>query len=186
MTETEDIPADLSTLIRYGRVATVTYDPPRVTVRYGNPEDEGGGAVTPPIRWAHVRSGRTRSWSPPSEGEEVIVLAPGGQIGAAVALCGLTNEDHPPAGTGPETVDEYEDGARIGYDAQAHALTAILPAGATAVVEAPGGLTIRGPVRFEGDVDFAGDSVTHGGVNIGKGHHHGGVQPGSGTTGTPT
>jgi phage baseplate assembly protein V len=43
----------------------------------------------PPIRWIERRAGRTRTWSPPSQGEQVVLLCPGGEIGAAVALRGL-------------------------------------------------------------------------------------------------
>lgn len=42
-----------------------------------------------------------------------------------------------------------------------------------------------GPVSIDGDVSFSGSSVTHGGVNIGKDHHHSGVQTGLGETGNP-
>jgi phage baseplate assembly protein gpV len=55
-----------------------------------------------------------------------------------------------------------------------HALTAILPAGATAAIDAPGGLTIRGDVTIEGKLT-ASDDVIGGGKSL-KGHSH----PGNG------
>ncbi|WP_313335777.1 phage baseplate assembly protein V [Sphingobium yanoikuyae] len=189
MRQQEDIPADLSELIRLGSIASVDLAAARCTVRYGDPDDEDGGAETPPIRWLAPRAGMTRSWSPPSEGEQALLLVPDGQIAAAIALVGIWSDAFPPPGSTLAELVEYADGARVGYDPEAHALTAILPAGATALVEAPGGLTIRGPVRIEGDVDLQGgitatDDVTAAGISL-KSHKHGNVQAGAAQSGPP-
>ena len=173
MTDDEDIPADLSTLIRLGTIVSVTLDPPRCVVRYGDP-DTDEDCETPPIRWVAGRAGKTRNWSPASEDEEVVLLCPDGQIGNAIAILGLNNDNAPPPGNTLAEVVEYQDGARIGYDPVGHALTAILPAGATAAIDAPGGLTIRGDVTIEGKLT-ASDDVIGGGKSL-KGHSH----PGNG------
>ena len=173
MTDDEDIPADLSTLIRLGTIVSVTLDPPRCVVRYGDP-DTDEDCETPPIRWVAGRAGKTRNWSPASEDEEVVLLCPDGQIGNAIAILGLNNDNAPPPGNTLAEVVEYQDGARIGYDPVGHALTAILPAGATAAIDAPGGLTIRGDVTIEGKLT-ASDDVIGGGKSL-KGHYH----PGNG------
>ncbi|MDK4806075.1 MAG: phage baseplate assembly protein V [Novosphingobium aromaticivorans] len=167
--EGEDIPADISTLIRLGTVAAVTLSPPRCVVRYGDPESDED-CETPPIRWLAMRAGKTRHWSPPSTGEEVVLLCPDGQIGSGVALLGLNNDTAPPPGTTLAELVAYEDGARIGYDPVTHALTALLPEGATATLEAPGGLTIRGDVLIEGTLTARND-VIGGGKSL-KGHTH--------------
>ncbi|WP_298290363.1 phage baseplate assembly protein V [Novosphingobium sp.] len=190
----EDIPLDPSTLIRLGQISAVTLSPPRCQVRFADPEDDEGegageGGETPPIRWLALRAGKTRTWSPPSVGEECLLLCPDGQIGNGVALLGLNNNTNPAPGSTLAELIEYEDGAVISYDPEAHALSALLPAGATALVEAPGGLTIRGPVSIEGDVTVAGaveasGDVTADGISL-KSHKHGGVQAGSVQTGTP-
>lgn len=184
MTGDEDIPLDPSTMIRLGRIVEVTFDPPRCTVHFGveDEDDADQDAQTPPIRWLSPRAGTTRTWSPPSVGEEVLLLCPDGQIGNAVALCGLYNAEITPPGSTLAELVEYADGARIGYDPEAHALTAILPAGATALIEAPGGLTIRGDVVIEGSVTASGD-VTADGISV-KSHKHPGVAAGAAQTGT--
>ncbi|PTR05475.1 MULTISPECIES: phage baseplate assembly protein V [unclassified Novosphingobium] len=187
MTDDEDIPADLSTLIRLGTILSVTLNPPRCVVRYGDP-DTDEDCETPPIRWVAGRAGKTRAWSPPSEDEEVVLLCPDGQIGNAIALLGLPNDNFPAPGTTLAEVTEYEDGARIGYDPQGHALTAILPAGGTATIEAPGGLVIRGNVTIDGklstseDADIGGtltasDDVIGGGKSLKTHTHPGNSQP---------
>lgn len=189
MRQQEDIPADLSELIRLGSIASVDLAAARCTVRYGDPDDEDGGAETPPIRWLAPRAGKTRSWSPPSEGEQALLLVPDGQIAAAIALVGIWSDAFLPPGSTLAELIEYADGARVGYDPGTHALTAILPGGATALVEAPGGLTIRGPVRIEGDVDLQGgmtvtNDVTAAGISL-KSHKHGNVQAGAAQSGPP-
>ena len=186
----EDIPLDPSTLIRLGRISEVTLSPPRCKVRFADPDEDGGdGGETPPIRWIALRAGKTRTWSPPSEDEECLLFCPDGQIGNGVALVGLPNDENPAPGTTLTELVEYEDGAVISYNPEAHVLSAILPDGATALIEAPGGLTIRGPVSIEGQVTVTGaieasDDVTAAGVSL-KSHKHGGVQGGAAQTGTP-
>ncbi len=185
----EDIPADLSELIRLGSIASVDLAAGRCTVRYGDPDDDDGGATTPPIRWFAVRAGETRTWSPPSIGEQAMVLAPDGQLAGGVALLGIYSDAFPPPGSTLAELVEYADGAQIGYDPVAHALTAILPAGATALVEAPGGLTIRADVTIEGNVMLKGgitadDDVVASGISL-KGHRHKDVQAGAAQSGPP-
>lgn len=183
MADEEDIPLDPSTLIRLGRISAVTLDPPRCQVRFSDPDDADADGETPPIRWLALRAGKTKCWSPPSEGEEVVLLCPDGQIGNGVALVGLNNDDNPAPGDTATELVEYEDGAVISYDPEAHALSAVLPDGGTAVIEAPGGLTIRGPVSIEGLLTVSED-VTADGISL-KSHVHGSVEPGSGTSGAP-
>lgn len=187
MRQQEDIAADLSELIRLGSIASVDLAAGKCTVRYGDPDDDDGGAVTPPIRWLAMRAGKTRTWSPPSIGEQAIILAPDGQLAGAVALVGIYSDTFlAPATTMAELV-HYEDGARIGYDPEAHALTALLPAGGTATIDAAGGITLRGPVTIEGNLSVQGDAVATGDVRAGsislRGHHHDKVQPGSSISG---
>lgn len=185
----EDIPADVSELIREGTIASVDLAARRCTVRFGDEDDEDGGATTPPIRWLAGRCGKTRKWSPPSEGEQVVLLCPDGQIANAIALLGIEQELFPLPGNDESENTTYDDGAVIGYDPITHALTAFLPAGGTALVDAPGGMIIRGPVTIEGTLNASGaitsdDDVLAGSISL-KGHKHGGVQSGASQTGAP-
>jgi phage baseplate assembly protein V len=144
MRDQDDIPLDPSTLIRLGKISAVTLSPPRCRVRIGDPDTDDGQIESPPVRWIAVRSGKTRSWSPPSEGEEVVLLCPDGQIGNGVAICGLINDDHPAAGATLAEVTTYADGASIGYDPVSHTLSALLPANGMAMITAPAGVKIIG------------------------------------------
>lgn len=185
----EDIPLDPSTLIRLGTIASVDLEKARCTVRFGIEDEDDGGATTPPIRWLAVRAGRTRRWSAPSKDEECLLLCPDGQIGNGVALVGLYNANNPAPADDERDVAVFADGARIGYDPVAHVLSALLPAGAAALIEAPGGLTIRGPVAIEGQVTVTGkltasEDVIAAGKSL-KGHKHSGVQAGAAQSGAP-
>ncbi|PNU06468.1 phage baseplate assembly protein V [Novosphingobium guangzhouense] len=183
MKDQEDIPADLSELIRLGTIASVDLAAKRCTVLYGDEDDEDSGATTPPIRWLAPRCGKTKVWSPPSIGEQAILLCPDGQLAAAIALIGIEQDAFPLPAWGLTEGVEFEDGALITYDPEAHALTAILPAGGTAAIEAPGGVTIRGDVTVEGTITTSGDVIADG-ISL-KSHKHSGVQAGAAQSGPP-
>ena len=190
----EDIPADIAGLIRIGTIVSVDLDAARCVVRYGDPEDDAP-AQTPPIRWLAPRAGLTRIWSPPSVGEQVLLLSCDAQIGAAVAVMGLVQDAFPPLGSTTAEMIEFADGARFTYDAEAGELKAQLPARATAEIDAPGGITLRGNVTIEGDVSIAGavdvsDTLTAANDVVADGisltdHKHGLVKAGTDKSGKP-
>lgn len=192
----EDIPADVAELIRLGTVVEINLEQALCRVRYGDPDDDEP-AETGWIRWLAGRAGETRIWSPPSEGEQVILLCPDGQIGAGIALTGIVQDSCPPAGSDLTEAIEWRDGARISYDPEGSELRAELPAGATVTVIAPGGVTvtaeegvrIEGDVTIDGDLNVSGRIVAEGdvtGENVNLAHHrHSGVQSGGSQTGEP-
>jgi phage baseplate assembly protein V len=178
MRSPEDHETDADDLIRIGTVASVDLAAARCTVTI----DEG--AVTGPLRWIEGSMGATRSWSPPSIGEQVLVLAPAGETAAAVVLRGLVSQDFPAPDDRAVELIKFSDGAVVSYDAEAHALEITLPAGATLAISASGGVTIDGDVEVTGKLT-ASDDVIGGGKSL-KTHTHGGVQAGGAQTGQPT
>jgi phage baseplate assembly protein V len=179
----EDIPLDPSALIRLGTISAVTLSPPRCTVLFGDPDADDGDIETPPIRWLMVRSGATRKWSAPTVGEEVVLLCPDGQVGNGVALCGLSNDNFPPAGSTLAEIIAFADGAILSYDPEAHQLSATLPAGATAIIKAPGGITLDADVHVTGKLTVD-DDVVAGGVSV-LTHVHQQITRGTDLSGTP-
>lgn len=173
----EDTETDADGLIRLGTVASVDLAGARCTVRF---DDE---AESPPLRWIEARMGATRTWSPPSVGEQVLLLCPAGEIAAAVALRGIVSTANPAPGSTARELIRYPDGAEIAYDPESHELEAVLPAGASMMLVADGGITITGDITLTGKLT-ASDDVIAAGKSL-KGHKHGGVQTGSGQTGTP-
>lgn len=182
----EDIPLDPAAMVRVGTVASVDLAAATVTVTYGDPDGEE--VESPLLRWLMPRSGDTRIWSPPSEGEQGLILSPEGDVAGAIFLPGITRDMFPPAGSTLEEVILFKDGARITYDPEGHVLTADLPAGATANITADQ-VNITGNVAIDGDVTVTGtltaDSDVVGGGKSLKGHKHTGVTAGSGVSGAP-
>lgn len=183
-------------LVRLGTVSAVDLAAARCRVRYGDPDSEDE-AETGWIRWLAPRAGTLRIWSPPSEGEQVILLCPDGQLGLGVAVPGIWWDDFPPPASAALDLLEWDDGAKVSYDPQGKALAVELPDGATlrvlspggVTIEAQGGITLKGDVTIEGDVTVSGKITAEGDV-IGEGkslanHRHGGVQAGSAQTQPP-
>ena len=164
-------------VLRLGVVAAV--DPGGATCMV-----ESGGVVAGPLPWVAWRAGGLRVWAPPSVGEQCLVLSPEGDLGNGIVLSGLYCDAFPAPSDQPDLVCfAFADGAWIGYDPVRHALAVTLPAGGTAALDAPGGLTIHGDVTVNGSLTASGDVVGEG-VSL-KGHRHSGVQGGSGQTGAP-
>ncbi|WP_225206249.1 phage baseplate assembly protein V [Novosphingobium huizhouense] len=178
----ESTPTDPDQLIRFGSVASVDLAAGRCVVTIDE-EGASGDATTPPIRWIEPRAGATRTWSPPSVGEQVVLLCPAGEIGQAVALRGVSCNAYPPAGNSLAELVRFDDGAVFSYDPEAHALSVKLPAGATIEVDADGGIAIKGDIALTGKLT-ASDDVAAAGKSL-KSHKHGGVQTGTGQTGAP-
>lgn len=188
---------DISSLLRVGTIVEVDLATARCRVAYGDPDSDDGEAETGWIPWLAMRAGATRIWSPPSEGEQVLLLCPDGQLTAAIALPGIWRDLFPPPGSDPADLIEWPDGARVLYDPDASEMQITLPAGATlqlvspggVTLDAEGGFTLRGDVTIEGDVNVEGridamGDIVGDGISLAS-HLHGGVQSGAAKTGVP-
>ena len=124
-------------MVRAGTVAAVDHASPRCRVT-------SGGLTTDWLPWFAQRAGNIRTWSPPSVGEQCVVLSPGGDTAAGFVLVGLySTAQAAPEATGDAQSTTYPDGAVIRYDHAAHALSATLPDGGTADITAPAGVTVH-------------------------------------------
>lgn len=185
----EDYPTDPDALIRVAVVASVDLAAATCTVTLDD------GVESQPMRWLAPRMGETRAWLPPAVGEQVLVLCPGGEIGAGIVVGGLHCTAFPQPIDEPTPLIRFADGAAISYDPDAHELLLQLPSGATTVLVSDGGIDIVGDVSITGTLATSEDAtitgtltastdVVGGGKSL-KGHRHGGVQTGGGQTGTP-
>lgn len=182
MTGKPDIQRLIGDLLRPGLVASVDHAGRTCTVEIGDME-------TGPLPWITFRAGRVRIWSPPSIGEQCLVLCAEGDSNAGFVLPALYCDAFPP----PSASDDvamvmFDDGSVLSYDMAAHSLAITLASG-SATIDAPQGVTINGPVTINDDVTVNGkltatDDVVGGGKSL-KGHKHGGVQGGSAQTGAP-
>ncbi len=180
-------PADIQRLIgdlaREGTVTSVDHAAGTARVQFAD------DLTTGDIPWLASRAGSTRTWSPPAIGEQVVVLSPEADATRGIIIGSLSSDAHPHPANDASSLTEYEDGARLGYDPASHALTAILPAGATVRIDADGGLSFKGSVTVDGDIHSTGtitadSDVVAAGKSL-KNHVHLGVQAGSALSGKP-
>ena len=163
--------------IQYGVIASVDHANATCTVELGD-------LVTGELPWVAQRAGGSRFWSPPTAGEQCIVLCPEGDVENGLVVLGLYSDACPPPSNDPDVTHlELPDGAVIIYNHASHALAVTLPEGGTATMDAPGGVTINGDVTINGSVT-ASDDVTGGGISL-MNHKPGGVQGGGSQTGAP-
>lgn len=129
----------LRNIVREGVVHDVSHaaTPPKCRVSIGDLESNW-------LPWLSVAAGRTRSWDPPTYGEKVVVLCPGGEPARGIVLHGLYTDDVIPPSHSPHThTRRYPDGAELEYDHDAHALRVELPSGATVQIVSPGAVTVE-------------------------------------------
>lgn len=189
MAHTQDPQQQIGDAIQYGVIASVDHGNATCTVTLGD-------LTTGDLPWVAQRAGGVRCWSPPSDGEQCVVLAPEGDIENGFVVLGLYSDANPPPSNDPNVFQiDMPDGASIAYNHASHALTAVLPDGGTATIDAPGGTTVNGPVTINGlltvndDVTISGtataaNDVVGGGKSL-KDHKHGNVQAGGAQTGAP-
>jgi phage baseplate assembly protein V len=157
-----DIARTLANLIRTGIIAEVDGDKARVQL--------APNLSTTWLRWVTDRAGDARTWWSPSVGEQVIVLSPDGDLTKGKILGSIYTLDAPAPETNPLVhATHYPDGAVVRYDAEAHALTAILPDGSTATIKADLVTADAKKAVCTGDVEIKGDLVVQGSSALNNG-----------------
>lgn len=150
----------IENLIRFGSIAEVRMEPPRVRVKSGK-------ITTAWLPWISLRAGKDREWDPPTEGEQAVVFSPSGLLTQGVVLVGLFS-DQIQANGDREGLHRrtYRDGAVIEYDSIAHHLRAVLPEGGITDLVSTGGINITGPVIHVGDYTQTGDYTQQGNQQV--------------------
>lgn len=164
-------------VLRYGTIASVDLANATCTV-------ESGDIVTGDLPWIAQRAGAVITWSPPTEGEQCLLLAPEGDLACGLVIVGLYSDACPPPSSSADiTLLKFPDGAILSYNHANHALVAALPAGGTVDITADGGTRINGPLLVNGPIT-ATEDVVGAGISL-KDHKHGQVQAGTAQSGTP-
>lgn len=111
----------LLNLVRKGTVLAVDYDKALCRVATGELQTNW-------LPWLTLAAGDTRDWNPPSEGEQVILLSPGGDPAEGVVLRGIYSDSTPaPANKKQLHTRVYPDGATVQYDHVQQLLSIDLP-----------------------------------------------------------
>lgn len=152
----------LANAVRLGVVAEVNHAAQTARVKFA----EEAEALTAWLPFMAARAGGDASWWAPEVGEQVVLLAPSGELHNAVVLGSLYSDAHPaPSGDPDKHLVRYSDGAEIEYDRAAHRLRAVLPMGGAAEITAPDGVTITGDVMVTGDVTIEGEIEATGDIH---------------------
>ncbi|MEA3939714.1 phage baseplate assembly protein V [Enterobacter ludwigii] len=116
-TELNDILRIVRNLIRTGIISEVDAEKGLCRV-------QTGGMETTWLNWLTCRAGRSRVWWAPSVGEQVLLLAIGGELDTAFVLPGIFSDDHPAPSASPDALHvSFPDGAVIEYEPENGALT---------------------------------------------------------------
>lgn len=175
----------VANMIRFGIITDSDPATARVKVSVG-------GLSSDWMPWQARRAGSTKTWSEPSNGEQVLVLSPFGDLAQAVALPAFY-QDSEPAPASSQAIDKvaFADGSSVTYDADNNTLTVdvgtgnvIVNSGAATVntetakinaqqtVKVTAGLSITfdtpqatftGKVNIDGLLSFAGGITGSGG-----------------------
>lgn len=174
-----ELSRQIANLIRVGEVTETDFtdtDAPRVKVAVSGFESDW-------LPFGAKRAGNTKTWSPLSIGEQVLILSPYGDLGQAIIVCSLYSATNPaPASSASLEKDTFPDGTSISYDSASHTLNATITADRGKIALAVGGVTF---VITSSGLDIQGGQVTHNGKNIGSSHLHGGIQRGGQNTDAP-
>lgn len=151
---------------RQGTVSEVDAGAGTVRLKFG--EGDQGDFLSAPIPYAQT-AGALRLHSPPSVGQQMIAMSPGGDLRQAVAMPLGFHEGIPSPSS----------------DAASH----VLSIGSVGIVLNSSGLTISaGGVSVSitsAGLEITGGNVRHNGTEIGDSHRHSDVMSGASLTGPP-
>lgn len=156
-----------------------------------------GDLETDWLNWLTVRAGQTRTMNAPSIGEQVLILAIGGELTTAFVLSAVFSNEHAePSESLTADHRTYSDGAVIEYEPATGALKAtgiktanieasecITATTSVVVVNASQQITLKTPkVICSDNLTCATLNVTQGGEMTGNFNHQGGAIKSNGIT----
>lgn len=117
LADIQELARALRNMIRTGVIVETDCDTGRCRV-------QTGGMYTDWLQWLTHRAGCSRTWWAPSLGEQVLILAVGGELDTAFVLPGIFSDDNPaPSASADAWHVAFPDGAVIEYEPQTSALT---------------------------------------------------------------
>lgn len=169
-----DVIRRLENMHRFGLIADVDHALARVKV-------QSGAILTDWLPFAAMRAGTTKTWSPPTVGEQCLIISLSGELTTALVIVGIYTANSAPSQNPDEHVVEFADGARFVYNQASSTLT--INGVQSTVINCPNN-TINGNLNVDGKIESTGDQIAGGISQIS--HIHGGVTPGPAKTGKPT
>jgi phage baseplate assembly protein V len=130
-----------------------------------------GDNTTDWLHWLTARAGRSRSWSAPSVGEQVLVLCLGGELDTGFVLPGVFSDNNPAPSASADALHwSFPDGAVIEYEPDTGAL--IATGIQAALIKAAVSITLDSPlVKCTNKLKTATFELTGGGTMKGNMQH---------------
>lgn len=143
----------VANIVRPGVILEADYDKARVKVKLGRNQ-------TAWIPWVTGRACNDRTWHAPEVGEQVLVVAPSGNLASGFVMAGGIYKNDKPANGNDPTVSRttFADGAVVEYDRSGHNHLIQLPSGSATVSVGGSGITEVTPGKITHKV--GSDSVT--------------------------
>lgn len=157
----------LSNIIRIGTLAQIDFSVNKARVKMGE-------LLSGWLPVLSVRAGTLRSYSPPTVNEQVILLAPGGNLSGAVILRGLYQSRFPaPSNSEKLHTLVFLDGTELSYDEDTRTLSGTVKGDVQLHVDgnvkivtekqvqitATAGVTITGNLTVNGGITSTGDQT---------------------------
>jgi len=119
----------LANLVVLGQVAELDVERARVRVK-------AGPILTAWLPFTTGRAGPDVTWHAPEPGEQVVLVAPGGDLNQAVVVGSLYRQAYPaPADSAEISRTRFKDGAVMEYDREQHHWRLSVPSGGRIVLE---------------------------------------------------
>lgn len=100
----------LDNFLRLGTITQLNLSIARCRVKTGS-------LITDWLPWLTLRAGKVRTWSPPTLGEQVLIVSLSGELSTGLVLLGINSDTYPaPSDNSEETLTVYPDGAQISYN----------------------------------------------------------------------
>jgi len=145
----------LDNLLRIGTITHLDLSAARCRVK-------SGGLSTDWLPWVTLRAGNTRTWNPPTVGEQVLIVSLSGELTTGLVLFGINSHVYPPPShSSDETITLYPDGAKISYNHASGLLkasgiqSATVQASKQVLIDCPE-TTVSGNVTIDGTLTVKG------------------------------
>lgn len=186
-----DLERRVSGTVLIGTISQIDEEKGRYRVKSGDLETDW-------LPMASPRAGTTKTYSHFSEGEQVVMASPSGDMSQGVILSAVSTQDTQASDKANIHKTVYPDGTTVEYDHEAKSMkttiadggsfessigggVSIKATGSTLIVETPGSISLKGA----GGITLESPSLTHNGVDISDQHKHKGVAVGPANTGPP-
>lgn len=155
--ELAELSRRLENIIRFGTIAQIDYGEKKVRVQTGD-------ILTNWLNWRVARAGTTRTWNPPTVGEQVMILSPSGELANGLVMPSIYSDEYdaPSADENLHTT-HYPDGAVVSYN---HATGELIASGIqTGLIQASTSITLDTPMTYlTGQLEVEGLVTYHNGM----------------------